>query len=218
MLETDAFKTLIPDARAFLADLARNNTRDWFTAHKSTYDTALKAPAKALLDVMSVPVGKLMGGPPRTKLFRPHRDLRFSKDKTPYTTHLHMSWGNEKTGLAFFLGIAPDYVTAGAGWMAFQGAHLAAWREGVGAPEGAQLHAAIQNAKARLGAPELKRVPAPYDADHPRAELLRRKSLVLWDDTIADADIPLTECLSATFTKYAKALAPVQALLPEGAG
>ena len=77
------FSTLISDAKTFLRDLALNNTRDWFHAHKTVYDTKLRDPAKALLEEMSPRLSTLTGCPISTKLFRPHRDVRFSKDKTP---------------------------------------------------------------------------------------------------------------------------------------
>lgn len=178
----DPFASLIADARAFLGDLTANNNRDWFMAHKEQYEANLKSPALALLDVMTADLGPATG----TKLFRPHRDVRFSKDKTPYHTHLHMMWklpgGALKPGL--FLGIAPDYVTIGCGVMGFDKPGLEIWRNAV-AKEGqplADMLERLQHAGMRLDAPELKRVPAPFDKDHPQGSLLKRKSLTLWHD------------------------------------
>jgi uncharacterized protein (DUF2461 family) len=57
------FDTLIPDARGFLHDLAANNTRDWFHAHKADYDAKLRDPAEALLDEMAPRLGVLTGVP-----------------------------------------------------------------------------------------------------------------------------------------------------------
>lgn len=181
---SDPFAALIPEARAFLRDLAAQNTRDWFGAHKSRYEAKLKAPALLLLDQVAQERGP--GAPLTSKLFRPHRDVRFSKDKTPYHTHLHMMWtlpGNAGFAPALFFGIAPDYVTAGGGVMAFDKPGLMAWRTGVDGAFGARLTGLLEQA-ARNGltpdAPVLKRVPAPYGTDHPRADLLRRKGLALW--------------------------------------
>lgn len=87
---TDRFARLIPDARAFLTELSANNTRDWFTTRKSRYEADLKAPALALLEEGAQAIARITGQMPHTKLFRPHRDVRFSKDKTPYHTHLHL--------------------------------------------------------------------------------------------------------------------------------
>ncbi|MEM8536231.1 MAG: DUF2461 family protein [Pseudomonadota bacterium] len=86
------FTKLIPEARTFLRTLSANNNRAWWQDNKATYDTALKAPAQALLADLSAPLAKIADAPVKSKLFRPHRDVRFSKDKTPYNTHLHMMW------------------------------------------------------------------------------------------------------------------------------
>lgn len=207
----DAFETLVPDARAFLRDLAANNTREWFTENKARYEDQLKTPALALLDVLSADLGKLSEEPVKTKLFRPHRDVRFSKDKTPYHTHLHMLWSGG--GMNWFLGIAPDYISAGAGVFAFDKAMLPLWRELVDRDghKMAPALAALQAKGARLGEPELKRVPAPFDKDHPHGDLLRRKGLHLWFDT--DEEIikkdGLTQWVSAAFSE----LLPVQTTL-----
>lgn len=185
---SDPFADLIPQARAFLAELAVNNRRDWFNEHKPRYDAQLRTPARMLLDHVAADLTRGGELTVSTKLFRPHRDVRFSKDKTPYSTHLHMGWtlqlpGRAQTG--FFFGIAPDYVRIGGGIMGFDKDQLTRWRAAVAADDGTGIEAALADLKRhgyRADAPELKRVPAPYDKDHLRAELLRRKSLTVWRD------------------------------------
>ena len=61
-------------------------------SNKTVSMTELRDPAKALLEELSPRLASLTGFRVTSKLFRPHRDVRFSKDKTPYTTHLHMMW------------------------------------------------------------------------------------------------------------------------------
>ena len=115
--------------------------------------------------------------------------MRFSKDKTPYHTHLHMLWTTGRVG--WFLGISTGYVTAGAGAMGFDKDGLQRWRAAVDGPEGDRIAAcvtALSASGARISDPELKRVPAPFDMDHPHAGLLRRKSLTAWHD-LTEADI-----------------------------
>ncbi|MEM8592081.1 MAG: TIGR02453 family protein [Pseudomonadota bacterium] len=181
---------LIHDARAFLTDLARNNSRDWFTAHKADYDDKLKAPALQLLDEMTGPLGRLSGVAIDTKLFRPHRDVRFSKDKTPYNTHLHLAWMPAYSGPAkpaYFFGVSPDYITIGAGQMDFDKPAMAAWRNRVdtnGTPV-AEIMNALTSSGYRISEPAYKRVPAPYARDHPQEALLRRKGLSAWRDSDA---------------------------------
>lgn len=177
----DPFADLIPDARAFLAGLAQNNSRDWFTAHKEEYEATLKHPALLLLDQLAAQLKAQGEQTVTTKLFRPHRDVRFSKDKTPYNSHLHMLW--QVGQAALFFGVAPDYVTFGGGVMAFDKNQLTNWRAAVDSDTGGDIANLTQTLMAQGYTPdaaELKRVPAPYDKDHPRAELLRHKSFKLW--------------------------------------
>lgn len=174
------YSDLIPQARVLLAQLAANNDRDWFADHKSQYETRIKLPGLALGDHIAADLGRLLGQPVTPKLFRVHRDLRFSRDKTPYNAHLHLSWSSEKTGPGWFFGLAPDYVTAGWGWMGFTPAQTARWRKI--AAEDTGLARALDLPGYRVSEPELKRVPAPFPKDHGAAENLRRKSLTLWAD------------------------------------
>ncbi|MEX0284465.1 MAG: TIGR02453 family protein [Paracoccaceae bacterium] len=195
---SDPFSSLIPDARAFLGELAENNSKEWFTTNKLRYDDKLKDPALALLDVISAQWGAEIGVPLKPKLFRAHRDVRFSKDKTPYHTHLHLLWA-EEDGPGWFFGISPDYVTAGGGRMGFDKDALELWRASVDGPKGTELAEVLSRFEGRIDEPELKRVPAPYDKDHPQSDLLRRKSLTLWQDIeiSAKTDGPVTAILNA---------------------
>lgn len=194
-----AFANLIPDARAFFADLSQNNSRDWFKANKATYDDKLKTPALHLLDQIAARLQTTHGAAFTTKLFRPHRDVRFSKDKTPYTLHLHMLWTQSgvEGGPGWFFGISGDYVTAGWGWMGFSPAQLTRWRALIDKDE--TLPGILASTGMNLRAPELKRVPPPYDKDHPRGEFLRKKSLTLWEDLGDVKDIEAA--LMKTFAK-----------------
>lgn len=182
-MSPDPFATLISDSRAFLSALADNNTKDWFGENKPTYEAQLKAPALALLDTVAASLGKQTGHVPSTKLFRPHRDVRFSKDKTPYHLHLHMLWSTPPVG--YFFGIGREYISVGGGIMGFDKDRLTSWRTAVVGPKGTQIAAVLadlQSQGARMDAPELKRVPAPYDKDHPQVALLKRKSCTVWFD------------------------------------
>lgn len=212
-MPVDPFARLIPDARAFVADLSANNRRDWFAGHKDRYEADLKAPALALMDRMA----QERGGGLVPKLFRPRRDIRFSRDKTPYHTHLHMIWGLGGTGpdrVALMFGIAPGYVTAGGGAMGFAKPALDLWRRAVDSTHGADLADALERLSGdgfRLDDADLKRVPAPYPADHPRGDLLRRKRLLVWRDLPEPAHRAPLAALHAVFD----ALQPVLDRLQE---
>jgi len=200
------FADLVPNARAFLSELAHNNTRDWFTEHKPRYESGLKRPGEHLLDAVAAEIAGKHGITLKPKLFRPQRDVRFSKDKTPYNTHLHLLWAMDgPSAPSLFFGVALDYVTAGGGVMGFGKDTLSAWRAYVDT-DGDKIRSdldILEKEGFSPREPELKRVPAPYDADHPRADLLRRKSLTLWRD-LDDASDP-----KASLVRTFDALSPL---------
>jgi uncharacterized protein (TIGR02453 family) len=198
------FDRLIPEARAFFDALAANNNRDWFGAHKGEYEAVVKRPAKLFLDEVGAWLNAETGTPQVPKLYRVHRDLRFSKDKTPYSTHLHLQWSDNTSGICHMFGVSRDYVTAGVGAMAFSKPALGRWRAHVGGAAGedvAAILAALTGAGHRLSAPELRRVPAPYEQDHPRGDLLRRKGIVLWHDLGADEQADPMAGVQAAFAR-----------------
>ncbi|MEO1732851.1 MAG: TIGR02453 family protein [Pseudomonadota bacterium] len=184
MIDPVNLETLVHDARRFCADLAGNNTKDWFNAQKPIYESQLKAPAQTLLDIVAADLTRTFATPWVTKLFRAHRDVRFSKDKRPYNTHLHMLWSRkEGAPVGLFFGIAPDYVSVGGGIMGFDKVQLTEWRRALDTDLASEVHAAVEAAAMHgfaLRDPELKRVPPPFAKDHPAESLLRRKGLVAW--------------------------------------
>ncbi len=206
----DPFGNLVSQARIFLGELAINNNREWFKAHKSRYEKELVIPAKLLLKHVAHDVGRDWGIDLKEKLFRPQRDVRFSKDKTPYHTHLHLLWSLQSRGQqnpGIFFGIAPDYVRMGGGLMTFGNPGLDNWRKSIDGPFGDEFCSVLRSVVEdgyHFEAPELKRVPAPYDKEHRHADLLRRKGLVIWHDlTETETDTPL-----ATITNGADRMRP----------
>lgn len=211
---TPGFDTLVPDALGFFDDLAENNSRDWFNEHKPQYETRVKRPAKALLAEVGARLEATTGTAHTPKLFRIHRDLRFSKDKTPYNTHLHLQWSDKATGLCHLFGVSRDYVCAGVGAMGFEKKALERWRDAVAGEEGAgfaRLVERMKDAGHRLDPPALKRVPAPHPQDHPRGELLKRKGILLWHDLSDSEQAHPVEALDAAFAR----LAPFRTALAE---
>ena len=174
----------------FLAELRDNNNRDWFARHRDRYEQVLKHPSETFAATMAEELSAWRGVTHDYRIFRIHRDVRFSKDKTPFNTHLHISFsagGGCKDGApAWMFGLDPDGVTLGVGIFAFSHAQLDRWRTLCAGPAGARLAstlAALAQDGIRLSDPELKRVPAPYPADHPRGADLRRKGLTAWIDS-----------------------------------
>jgi uncharacterized protein (TIGR02453 family) len=207
------YDRLIPDAQRFYAQLAKSNKRDWWLENKATYDTALKAPALALVDELTPAISALADVPVKGKLFRPHRDVRFSKDKTPYKTHIHMLWQLDtgaRQNPVFFFGIGVDYVTVGAGIMGFDKPVLEDWRKFADLDADRMLK--IMDGVAAKGFtprdPALKRVPSAYDNDHKAGHLLRMKGLV-----VTGAIAPDTADLPSAIQKGFSDLWPINALL-----
>lgn len=205
MPETDP---LIATAQPFYAALQAHNSRDWWQQNRATYDDRIKPAASALLDDLTPRLAALTGEAIRPKLFRPHRDVRFSKDKRPYKTHLHMMWSVAAEGRqdpAFFFGIDVASVFVGFGITGFDRPVLDDWRKLVDldAARIGGIIAAAERQGFRLWEPALKRVPPPYGADHPMGRLLRMKGLVA-TRPLATRPLarpgPLPDRLMATFT------------------
>ena len=179
---------LIHDSRSFLTELEANNSHDWWARNSEVYEEQLRAPALQLIERWLGPLSRLAGTPVKGKLFRPYRDVQFSENKTPYYTHLHMRWSADRGGAlqpAYFFGIAPGYVTLGAGQTDFDGPGLRAWQAAVDR-EGEtlrQITDALSASGYRMSEPGLKEVPAPYASDHPQEAMLRRIGLSVWRDT-----------------------------------
>ncbi|SEW29766.1 TIGR02453 family protein [Aliiroseovarius sediminilitoris] len=170
---------------AFLGDLKANNTRDWFTENKARYTLHVKDAAKVFCDDLASRLAARYGTDVTAKMFRIHRDLRFSKDKTPFNAHVHIGFGDAATGAAWMFGLHPDELKIGYGLFAFDKQRLALWRDVVAGSAGDKLTDLLEDARQnglRIPEPELKRVPSPYPADHPNATLLRHKGLAVWQD------------------------------------
>ena len=172
----------------FLRDLEANNTRDWFAEHKDRYESHVREPARAFIRAMERPLSKIsphfvasdrnVGG----SLMRVHRDVRFSKDKSPYKTNLGIQFrhesGKDVHAPGFYLHVDPAHVFLGAGMWHPDAQALAAVRRAIDADPAAWKRAS-NNATMRdqweLAGDSLKRAPKGYPVDHPMIEDLRRK-------------------------------------------
>jgi uncharacterized protein (TIGR02453 family) len=157
----------------FYDDLEVDNTRSFWEAHKQVYADAVRAPMTALCAALEPEFGA-------AKIFRPYRDVRFAKDKTPYKTHqgAFVRVG-ESTG--WYVEVSPRGVRTGAGFYEASGPRLAAFRAAVAhdrfGPELEQVLRALEKRGFDIGGDRLKTSPRGYPADHERIELLRHRSL-----------------------------------------
>lgn len=209
-----------PEAMVFLQGLRDNNDRAWFAAHRNVYEDALKAPGEAFAEAMRARLEALTERPTRAKIFRLHRDVRFSRDKSPYNAHLHIAFlgaeAEKGGGPGFYVGLEPDRLVLGAGVFELASPDLDRYRAAVADPEQGAVLASILDGLAaadfRLEGPTLKRTPAPYPVDHPNAELLRRKGVTAWRDITAVEVITGPRLVEACALSF-KTLAPLQAWL-----
>ena len=177
----------------FLNDLQMHNERDWFNQNKQLYRDYVEQPAKAYAEELAQTLSSITRKPMSFKLFRIYRDVRFSKDKTPYNTHIHISFfcADDTTKScsakpAFHFGLETDRIFCGCGYFTFSPELLLDYREVVSHNESGEALQTLVDSLTRSGfslhEPELKRTPAGFDKDHPRADLLKRKGLVLWHE------------------------------------
>jgi uncharacterized protein (TIGR02453 family) len=167
-----AFSGWPPAAFQFYVGLEADNSRPYWQSHRDVYDAAVKAPFLALSDEVEREFGSL-------RMFRPNRDTRFSKDKSPYKTAA-AAVTEGPGGTHYYVMIGADGLYAGSGYYMFAPDQLERWRAAVAEERaGKVIERAIADVRARRleVAPHdaLKSAPRGYPKDHPRIELLRWK-------------------------------------------
>jgi uncharacterized protein (TIGR02453 family) len=174
----------------FLAGIRDHNDKPWFDAHRADYEEAFLAPAAAFAEALGPALRKIepeIRVEPRVNgsILRINRDIRFSKDKSPYKDHLDLwFWTGDRKGWdasGFFFRLTPVRLLLGAGMHGFAPPALARYRAAVlDARKGAALAATVAKLRAagyKVGTESYKKVPAGVAADHPRAALLRHDGL-----------------------------------------
>jgi uncharacterized protein (TIGR02453 family) len=220
----DKFTGFARNAMQFWPELAAEMSKDWFAANKERYETEWVAPMTALLGEVArrlAPAYKpLPLSPP--KVMRIHRDVRFSKDKAPYKTHIGAviavagKQAGPKVGptgnaaMYVHLGLEEQFV--GVGCYRFEDAQLAKWRKAVAGKPGEALQLLITRLRKAGyevgGHDDYKKVPRGFAPDHPRAELLKVKGL-----TASPGEIPAGLLRKPAFAdwlvKHGTAMAPL---------
>ena len=187
-----------PAALGFLRSLQRHNDREWFERHRATYESELRAPLAALAEEMDVRLATFapeIVGDPKSSLFRIHRDVRFSADKSPYKTHVACWFHHADAGR----GVGASAPHGGAGFYFHMEASRASLGGGIWMPPRPTLQRirdaidedhrpltkilAEPGARRRFGALAdenmLTRMPRGFADTHPAAALLRHRSYTL---------------------------------------
>ena len=170
-------------ALKFLKDIAKNNNRDWFTKNKPRYQEA-QVNLKAFLADLEKEMNK-NDEIEKTKLFRIYRDVRFSKDKTPYNGHFSMSLsraGKFRRG-GYFLKIKPGETFLAAGFWNPESSDMKLIRSHI-ASDAKPLRKIINSKKFKdyfgeLEGEQLKSAPRGFDKDHKDLDLLRYKQFIV---------------------------------------
>lgn len=194
----------------FLKDISENNNREWFQEHKSVYQKTHDQFRLFIQDLRSALM--TFDEIEKTKVYRFYRDLRFSKDKTPYKTHYAAHFtrkGKFRRGGFYFQVSAQEAMVAGGFWNPHRD-DLSYIREGIIA-EADLLRKVVESEEVirRFGGisgGELKTAPRGYDRDHPDIDLLRKKQFLLL------RSYPVTAALKPEF--HQKVAADFQAMIP----
>ncbi|ACZ90635.1 DUF2461 domain-containing protein [Streptosporangium roseum] len=168
-----SFSGFPDEAFLFYEGLEADNSKTYWTRHKQVYDDMVKAPMAALGEELSTEFG-------RVHLFRPHRDVRFAKDKSPYKTH-QGAYAATAEAIGYYVQLDASGLHAGAGLYSAQGDQLARYRQAVdeelsGVPL-EKIVAGLAAAGYGIDGDRLKTRPRGVPEGHPRLDLLRHRSL-----------------------------------------
>ena len=209
-----SFAGFPPEAFAFDEQLATHNTKAWWGKHRATYDDAIKAPLVAMLAELAPEFGDY-------KVYRPYRDTRFSKDKTPLKDHQGAVVMIEDA-VGYYVQLSASGVMVGGGLYAPAPVQLGRVRGAIDSPAAAPLEAEL--AKIRRSRPAwvidmepLKTRPKGYGADHPRLELLRMTRLIFTRTYDAPAVVESRKMLD-TVRRDWRAITPALEWLADHAG
>lgn len=236
MSTATSFQGFPQSALDFLQELAANNEREWFEAHKQIYQNEVVALAPAFVTELGERLKTLAPAvqyDARTNgagsLMRIYRDIRFSQDKTPYKTKIaFVFWEGplkkmENPAFGFQFGAEGGELMTGQFMLPKQ--LLPAYRQAVlDEASGSELVTILKTiantAGYAISGESSKRVPAGYDANHPRAELLRYQGLYAHTHAITPAQLTSAALVDCCFEHF-RVMAPLQqwlVRLAEGSG
>jgi uncharacterized protein (TIGR02453 family) len=162
-----------PEALTFYAALAQDNTKTFWRAHKDVYEDAVREPMELLLEELRDEFGI-------AKVFRPYRNVRFSKDKTPYKTAQAALVAHDGHGAGHrYIEINPTGLRLGGGRYHPDRDELERTRQAIANPDAGaeleQIKAELERRGLTYMPAELRTAPRGFPRDHPRIDLLRRK-------------------------------------------
>ncbi len=222
MSDSISFKGFPKECVRFFANLTENNNKLWFDQHRNEYDTFVAAPSRAFVSEMGKRLKEIspaVHADPRVNksLFKIHRDTRFSKDKTPFKTHMGiMFWEGNRPRMecsCYYFHLSPPNLIIGVGIYQFPKLLLEEYRNSVVNPlHGPQLGKAIdevtQNTDFNLGGELYKKTPRGFDPEHKNAEFLLYKGLHIGTESKIPLEFYSSQILDYCFERYEK-MAPL---------
>ncbi len=205
----------------FFKDLAQNNSKAWFDAHREEYEQNVVLPSEQFVIAMGARLQKLspkVNADPRVNrsLFRLNRDTRFSKDKTPYKTHMGiMFWEGSRPRMecsCYYMHLEPPTLMLGIGIYEFTPELLEVYRKACVHPKlGPELNKIAKQLTKKgynLGGKFYKKVPRGFEAEHPNAELLLHNGMHAGIEMKIPAEFHAPKLLDIAFAHY-KNMAPL---------
>ncbi len=203
----------------FLANLEKNNNREWFEANRSDYESFVMEPSRAFVEEMGKRLADFDPGilaEPKVNgsIRRINRDTRFSPDKTPYKDHLdfYFPHGDFKGRPLYAMRFNKKTVGFGAGLFGFDDTALKRWRHNIDdddtGPELAKTLEKLEKAGFPPAGRHWKRVPKGFAEDHPRADLLKHNGIYVGTDIPIPAEFH-TKSLPTLAMRYVRRYRPV---------
>lgn len=197
------YKGLPRETIDFLSDLRENNSKMWFDEHRDNYEQYFLEPAREFVLELGAALRKIA---PRIKaipnvnksIFKIHRDVRFSKDKTPFKTHMGVwLWEGERKRMectGFYFHLEPDHFFLGTGMYVIPKELLDRYRKAVAVKTKADTLKEIydtleKSGTYKTGEKTLKKVPRGYDKENNHYDLL------LYTGVIASCEAPVSDLL-----------------------
>ena len=202
-----------PATLKFLRELRDNNDREWFAENKQRYERDVRNPAMRFIADFGPRLERIaphLVADPRKSMFRIYRDTRFSRDKSPFKTHVGIHFFHERSKAAasvpgFYLHIQPGESFAAAGIWHPDPASLAKVRGAIAAKSPDWLR--IKKSKLPIEGGSLKRPPRGFPADHPLIDDLKRTDFVT-SVRLSDADLTGNGFMAA-FSKSCRKMVPL---------
>ncbi len=202
----------------FYTELTQNNSKTWFDTHKNDFEKYVLGPARDFVAEMGRSLAKIspkINADPRVNrsIFRPYRDIRFSKDKTPYKTHLGIFfWEGSRAKMecsGYYFHLEPPTLFLAAGIHCFSPLLLGTYRDSVVDPKhGSELLKAIKQISKHkgysVGGTHYKKTPRGYDASNENAALLLHNGLYAWTEEKIPSEFYSAQILDYCIDRFKK--------------